>query len=421
MYLNIKKFNNTFVSFVIFILFVAIYNLYLKHNVSNDSTISEWLINYQGGFTRRGIIGEISFQIAKIFNFGLRDIIFAFQSIMYVIFTFLLITYIKNVPKNILTIIAIFSPVFLFYPVAEIEALARKEIFLYVGFIYFLKLCNQTTNKNISLIYVFLIFPILCLIWEPFIFYLPFALFIIMIQHNVDSLKKINLKIIISFLSPLITTIFIVKNLLPPEGHEIMKQSLMDNFNERCYMSCALLNSKSGIAVQFQSVLHLLSFEVLFRYSLIILVSFFPIFLLYKNSILKKKIFLFHKLSLLVFLLLLPSLILFSSGTDWGRWINITYTFTILLYLYLVKNDLIIVNDNVLIFDNYLKNNKKIFCIIFFIFAFYWNPKTSMTGDVATNSLYKVIYNNSKKIFKFKGIYLFQDSILIKFHKEYIE
>ena len=29
-----------------------------------------------------------------------------------------------------------------------------------------------------------------------------------MIQHNVDSLKKINLKIIISFLSPLITTIF---------------------------------------------------------------------------------------------------------------------------------------------------------------------------------------------------------------------
>ena len=153
---------------------------------------------------------------------------------MYVIFTFLLITYIKNVPKNILTIIAIFSPVFLFYPVAEIEVLARKEIFLYVGFIYFLKLCNQTTNKNISLIYVFLIFPILCLIWEPFIFYLPFALFIIMIQHNVDSLKKINLKIIISFLSPLITTIFIVKNLLPPEGHEIMKQSLMDNFNERC-------------------------------------------------------------------------------------------------------------------------------------------------------------------------------------------
>ena len=83
-------------------MFVAIYDLYLKHNVGNDSTISEWLINYQGGFTRRGIIGEICFHIAKFLNIGLRDTIFFFQSTMYVIFSILLVTYIKNVPKNIL-------------------------------------------------------------------------------------------------------------------------------------------------------------------------------------------------------------------------------------------------------------------------------------------------------------------------------
>ena len=421
MELNIKKFNNLFTIFVTFILLIAIYDLYLKHNVGNDSTISEWLINYQGGFTRRGIIGELCFQAARFLNIGLRDTIFFFQSTIYVIFSILLVTYIKNVPKNILTVIAIFSPVFLLYPVAEIEVLARKEIFLYVGFIYFLKLCNQKTNKDASLIYVFLIFPVLCLIWEPFIFFLPFSLFIVMIKHNVDSFKKINFKIFFAFLSPLLMTIFIIKNLLPPEGHEIMRQSLMDNFNERCYMSCALLNTKYNISMQFQGVFSLLSFEVLFRYFLIILVSFFPLLLLFKNSELKHRILMFHKLSLPIFLLLLPSLILFASGTDWGRWVNITYTFTVLLYIYLVKNNLIIVNDNVLIFDNYLKNYKKIFCIIFFIYAFYWNPKTSMTGDVASNSLYKVVYNNGKRIFKFDGLYLFQDSWLIKFHKNYIE
>ena len=421
MNINIKKFNNLFTIFVTFIMFVAIYDLYLKHNVGNDSTISEWLINYQGGFTRRGIIGEICFHIAKFLNIGLRDTIFFFQSTMYVIFSILLVTYIKNVPKNILTVIAIYSPVFLLYPVAELEVLGRKEIFLYVGFIFFLKLCNQTTNKDASLIYVFFVFPVLCLIWEPFIFYLPFSLFIVLVKHKVDSFKKINFKIFFAFLSPLFTAIFIVKNLLPPEGHEIMKQSLMDNFNERCYMSCALLKSKSGIAIQFQSVLNILTFEALFRYFLIILVSFFPLLLLFKNSELKYKIFIFQKLSLPIFLLLLPSLILFSSGTDWGRWVNITYTFSVLFYLYLVKNDLITVKDNVLIFNNYLKNNKKMFCIVFFIFAFYWNPKTSMTGDVATNSLYKVVYNNSKRIFKFDGLYLFKDSWLIKFHKNYIE
>ena len=78
MNINIKKFNNLFTIFVTFIMFVAIYDLYLKHNVGNDSTISEWLINYQGGFTRRGLIGEICFHIARFLNIGLRDTIFFF-------------------------------------------------------------------------------------------------------------------------------------------------------------------------------------------------------------------------------------------------------------------------------------------------------------------------------------------------------
>ena len=420
MNINIKMFNNLFLTFVTFILFVAIYNLYVKHSVGNDSTISEWLINYQGGFTRRGIIGEICFQITKFFNLNLRDVIFTFQSIIYVIFLVLLFSYVKNVPKNILTIIAIFSPVFLLYPVAEIEVLGRKEIFLYVGFICFLKLCNKTRNINHSLIYIFLIFPLLCLIWEPFIFYLPFALFIIMIQHKVDSLRKINLKIFLSFLSPLLTAVYIVTNLLSPDGFALMVQSLT-NINESCYMSCGLLNTKSSIAVQFTAVWDILTFNILFRYFLIIAVSFFPLLLLYRNSKLKNKVFLFKKLSLPIFLLLLPSLILFASGTDWGRWVNITYTFSILLYIHLIKNDLIIVNNKILIFNHYLKNNTKIFFFIFFIFAFFWNPKTSMRGDVASNSLYKVIYNTGKKIFKSEGIYLFQDSPIMKFHKNYIE
>ena len=68
-----------------------------------------------------------------------------------------------------------------------------------------------------------------------------------------------------------------------------------------------------------------------------------------------------------------------------------------------------------------LFQNKKILIIFFIIFAFGWNPKTAMTGDIATNSLYKIIYNTSKKVFNFKGLRLFQDSPIIKFHREYIE
>ena len=57
----------------------------------------------------------------------------------------------------------------------------------------------------------------------------------------------------------------------------------------------------------------------------------------------------------------------------------------------------------------------------FFIFAFFWNPKTLITGDIATNSLYKIIYKSTKVIFKFDSIKLFQNNLLIKFHRKYIE
>ena len=56
-----KKFNQSFLLFVCFIFLMAVFWLYQKHTVGNDSTISEWIINYQGGLTRRGLIGEICF------------------------------------------------------------------------------------------------------------------------------------------------------------------------------------------------------------------------------------------------------------------------------------------------------------------------------------------------------------------------
>tara|TARA_B100000767_G_scaffold209754_1_gene196749 strand:- start:260 stop:526 length:267 start_codon:yes stop_codon:yes gene_type:complete len=65
---------------------------------------------------------------------------------------------------------------------------------------------------------------------------------------------------------------------------------------------------------------------------------------------------------------------------------------------------------------------KKIFlAFVFFIFAFFWNPKTVMKGDIATNTLYKIIYNSSKRIFSYNGLRIFQDNPIIKFHKNYIE
>ena len=80
---NIANFNKYFFIYLIILGFCAVIFLYTKHSVGNDSTISEWLINYQGGFTRRGLVGEICFQIAKFFNSDLRFTILVFQIFFY--------------------------------------------------------------------------------------------------------------------------------------------------------------------------------------------------------------------------------------------------------------------------------------------------------------------------------------------------
>ena len=129
------RFKNYLILYLLTLFSFSIIYLYRKHNVGNDSTISDWLINYSGGFTKRGIIGEISIFFSRLLSIDLRDIIFIFQLIT-ISFYFLLIYYfIKNIKLNRIFLLAIFSPIFLLYLVAEIVVLARKEVFIFIIFL----------------------------------------------------------------------------------------------------------------------------------------------------------------------------------------------------------------------------------------------------------------------------------------------
>ena len=105
--------------YVFFIIFYVIFYLYVKHNVSNDSSISEWLINYHGGFTRRGLGGEINIFLSNLLNLSLRQSIFFFQSFVHVFYLILVFKYFKDIKFNIIQVFAIFTPIFLLYPIAE--------------------------------------------------------------------------------------------------------------------------------------------------------------------------------------------------------------------------------------------------------------------------------------------------------------
>jgi len=397
-----KKNINFYIFIYLSILFLfSVFFLYQKHDVANDSTISEWLINYEGGFTKRGLIGQLAIYLSNFFIIKLRDTIFILQILLVGIYFFLIYHFLKNIFYNKIFIFAIFTPIFILYPVAEIEVLARKEIFIFIYLLTYTFIPIE--EKKYKFYYKFFLFPVAVSIWEPVIFFILFFFFLDLIENNIKKINKLFCFKIISYFPSILLALYIALNPISEESHNLMRSSLMENFNENCYMSCELLKTKSSIYQQFQGNFDKYSIEIILRYILIIIIGFGPLFILLFNSKLKNKIFFLDKFNNLLFpylILLSPVILLFAMGYDWGRWVNISYVISIISFIYIYKYNLITLSEEFL--DNkLLKNiNKNIFVFIVIIYCFGWNPKTAITGDVASFPGYRIPYKTLKIILR---------------------
>jgi hypothetical protein len=396
-----SKETKIFFLYLLCLFFSASIFLFNKHNVGNDFTISEWLINYHGGFTRRGFLGELAFNLALFFKAKIRFVILLLQVFFYLIFIILTFNFLKNLKINFLSRLALYTPIFLLYPLAEIEVLARKETIIFIMFLIFLNLASNKYKKEYSNSYIFFIFPISFIIWEPVIFFFPFIFFILYLKNYNKSILHTIFRTVIISIPSVIVFLWVILNPLSENGHEKMCKDLMFFFQENCYMALTLLKTKSTILQQFTENFSSYRLEYILRYILIILIGFLPLFILSLNSELyKKKINLFFKFkSFVVPLIILLSLtpVCFASMYDWGRVVNISYTFSIFTYFFLIKNNYIFFKEG----RSYLLikkifNNKNYYYIVFFVYCFCWNIKTVITDKVGSIPVYKIITKSAK-------------------------
>ena len=408
---NQKKYLKIYLSSLAFL---SIYWLYYKSSVGNDSTISEWIINYQGGFTRRGLPGEIAFHLAKYFDLSLRFVIFVLQSITYVSYLYLIYFFFKKIKLNLIFIFAFFTPIFLIYHLAELEVLARKEIFMFIGMIWFYEVSKKESGYFKPLIWVFFILPLVTILYEPAAFYYPFfAAALIIKLRNFKAFKIFNILIIV-FIPSLIASWFSAFELLSNDGFQIMKNSLKDNFGEECYMSCGLMGSKKEALVHISHTIQKLKeggeysiYIYLFRYFLIMLVGSLPLILIITFSSLKIKILNFNYLIYPFILLNLFVPLHWLMFLDWGRAVNITYVSSFLFLFYLYKNNYIHVDTkkieekvqfyfDLIIKYSFFRSKKKLTIFIFIIYAFGWSPPTLLSADVNSFPGYRIPYKTIK-------------------------
>ena len=401
-----KNWSFYFLIYIFLLIFFGTFFLYSKHDVGNDSSISDWLINYAGGFVRRGLVGEISTYIAYFFSFKLRDVILFFQIIVFTFYYISIFIFFRNVKINRIFILSIFSPIFILYPVAEIEVLGRKELFIFLIIIsyFFCDIKNFITQ----LIFKVFLFPISILIWEPAIIFFPYIILIDLIVFNVNRLNKYFFYITLSYFFLISVSIFVYLNPISSVDFKEMVNVLQQDFGERCYMSCSFVGNQAANSFSelIMPRLSQIKFSYVFRYLLVVLIGFFPLFILLKNSKIKdenKNVVLvsqFKSLLIPFILIFLPSLVLYFTMYDWARVVHISYTFMILTYFFLYKQKLIFINESNLSNHFLSKISKKTFLLVFLIFCFGWNPKVVMPDDVASKPIYAIPYKFYKYFLK---------------------
>ena len=381
-----NSFNYYFKIYLFLLSFLTIYFLFQKYNNLVEWTISEWLINYQGGFTRRGFVGEVIYQISNIIPLSIREVILLFQIIFCLFYYYLIFNFFKKIKVNILSLFAIFSPLFLIYPIAEVEVLARKEIFLFVSFLLILNIFSLKKNTNVHYFYFSILLTLCILIWEGVIFYTPYFIFILLIKNRFKCDRKFIIRIISSLIPFFITLYFVINVRLTGENVIIMCNSVNECYGAMTYLNKNLISNISEVTSQFRII-------YLIRYVLIFIIGFFALLIIVINSsLVTDNIYQKKNFFLSLFLLaLIPSLFFYFIAQDWGRWINISYTFSILTYFYCLKNNFIIFR--IPKFKYQIFKNKNISVILFIIFCLGWNQKTLMKDDVGSLPIYRKIYS----------------------------
>lgn len=315
----------------------------------NGYIFGDWLINYTGGFTRRGLTGDIILSFTNFFNLDITHFTFFFVIFIYCSFVYVFIKILLRSNIDWVILLMIFSPSAFLFTLYDPLSIGRKEILFFLFFGIYLLYRDNIFFKFLGP----LLSIIIILIHELFAFMIPFFFI-----ARYLSIKNINYKnyyneLFIAIVS-IITLIFVFY--FSNANTEIICNSIRDlNFSSKICLSINDLNlhlNNEGILDTRRYVLN--KFYITY-YSLFLFLIIIPIYLcLQKNFLIDLKLILFFFL-----FSFFPFLILFFIVNDWGRYLHIFSMFWVLL---LLKNNFKKVSSE--------KNILKI--LIIFLFSISW-------------------------------------------------
>jgi len=122
-----------FVAYVFLLYFVYCYACEI--NIGGDAwKTGDWLINYEGGWVRRGLIGQVLYEISG-FGVSLVWVAFLLQTLIYLSTAHFVLKIFFSTRREISWLLFLFSPAFIFlFPFYDIQGGFRKEIIVFLAF-----------------------------------------------------------------------------------------------------------------------------------------------------------------------------------------------------------------------------------------------------------------------------------------------
>ena len=378
--INLVPIASLFLIFTLYIFSILEYEISLAEYV-----LIENLINYQGGFVRRGLLGDIIFKLYYYTGVNHIKIIICIYLSAYFLFIILFYKILEKIwPINpYLFLFISISPSTLFFPLFDFDALFRKEIFFFIVFFYHVCIAQQTIQKKKSVNFykkqfLLIILPglIISLLIHEFQFFLIFFhIFINLFILGYKDNKKF-------FLSYFILFLIFLFFLFPESLGTIDKinyslEKFLPGISEK-YTPVTILTG--NINLQLGQTLGLFknsNFSQLFQLIFIFIFSI-PIYLLVFFTLIKKNAFInsYHKnliilLNVFSFFVLILFIIL---SFDYGR---LFYIFLI----HMIGFYLVLPHENYKISKSTFVDKLKYSFLIISYFIFFYLPHAHIVGN----------------------------------------
>ena len=306
---------------------------YILASSWNGWSVGDWIINYDLGFIRRGLSGEFVRFVSNLLNIKLNISAYLIQCLVYFSFIFFFIYNLKNKKITFWFLLLCFTPGFLLFTYYDGMAVGRKEIALYALFALWIhQKINNKINIRISFVFGSALF-LFTLMHESFFFY-SFYFYLIACIGTSESRAKQSIALIIPLSSALALVITFLLG-QPIDGSLICKDLLSQGVSKNACDGVISFGNVSPIT-ELQRFLSNINFKILNNFILIICITVIPSMLFLasiKNSNYSKHQFILWNISLILF-----SLPLFIIAIDWGRWISMHITMSVISLTIFLEN-----------------------------------------------------------------------------------